>query len=698
MNIIEQDQIALAIAASLNTTNVPDHPLLKDSKGVPNIISNYFASHTTIDTKTGLGLSSSPSSSSVTFNQLLLPTDADYIHYMTYNISDFGWGCCYRCLQMILLQMHRTELNASTFSLPSITDIQHMLVQLNRMKPEKVNSTCWIEPPDCAAVLEEIYSIPTIQHTLIDIGTTTQGNESFIQFYKTLKQHFSSSLGGSNTPIICDDVTYAYVITGLAVSNTPVELTEEIKLDLEELEFKFNKGHELLHAWVLLFDPHSYESVELSDYMNGTAWKYQSKSPANKIVPGGARWVPMLPLFWKRTKWMITMPQSQAKKDTQETIQTDQTETKQTETKQTETEQTKQTEQESLTTSTNYVIAVRSKRKGSGDLHIPTKKGGITWCSGTVFQDTFNMSSSNTNTTPSLCKGTMVDILIDTDTKIVSHSLIHLSKLSEIQTKKKNNTKDGSNLYYFTYKNTTTTTRPEAICLHSLQYHGYRTAPLSQDELFNQPDDVNMHKEDKGERAVVFAKWLIETFGSRTLCNGTGVVDIAAGRGSLSAELCQQIQNLDSTLQFQTTLIEPSPRSETPVVLDAKDVATVFDEEFNSDFVQSNFINTFQHASILIGMHPDQATEAIVDAAILLNKPFAVVPCCVFPKLFPKRRLMSGQRVKSCGGFLRYLSNKHVGIETQVLGFEGRNRVLFWKGDKSVVCGHCVSQVGEEDR
>ena len=118
----------------------------------------------------------------------------------------------------------------------------------------------------------------------------------------------------------------------------------------------------------------------------------------------------------------------------------------------------------------------------------------------------------------------MVDILIDTDTKIVSHSLIHLSKLSEIQTKKKNNTKDGSNLYYFTYKNTTTTTRPEAICLHSLQYHGYRTAPLSQDELFNQPDDVNMHKEDKGERAVVFAKWLIETFGSRTLCNGTGEV------------------------------------------------------------------------------------------------------------------------------------------------------------------------------
>ena len=30
-------------------------------------------------------------------------------------------------------------------------------------------------------------------------------------------------------------------------------------------------------------------------------------------------------------------------------------------------------------------------------------------------------------------------------------------------------------------------------------------------------------------------------------------------------------------------------------------------------------------------MHPDEATEPIVDKAISERKPFAVVPCCVMP-------------------------------------------------------------------
>ena len=34
----------------------------------------------------------------------------------------------------------------------------------------------------------------------------------------------------------------------------------------------------------------------------------------------------------------------------------------------------------------------------------------------------------------------------------------------------------------------------------------------------------------------------------------------------------------------------------------------------------------------VIGLHPDEATEAIVDCALAHNKPFAVVPCCVFPR------------------------------------------------------------------
>ena len=41
-----------------------------------------------------------------------------------------------------------------------------------------------------------------------------------------------------------------------------------------------------------------------------------------------------------------------------------------------------------------------------------------------------------------------------------------------------------------------------------------------------------------------------------------------------------------------------------------------------------------QRAALLVGFHPDEATDFIVDAALTSRKPFAVVPCCVFPKLF----------------------------------------------------------------
>lgn len=42
----------------------------------------------------------------------------------------------------------------------------------------------------------------------------------------------------------------------------------------------------------------------------------------------------------------------------------------------------------------------------------------------------------------------------------------------------------------------------------------------------------------------------------------------------------------------------------------------------------------------VVGLHPDAATEAIVDAALQYALPLAVVPCCVFQSLFPFRMLV----------------------------------------------------------
>jgi len=106
----------------------------------------------------------------------------------------------------------------------------------------------------------------------------------------------------------------------------------------------------------------------------------------------------------------------------------------------------------------------------------------------------------------------------------------------------------------------------------------------------------------------------------------------------------------------------------------------------------------------LVGLHPDEPTEDIVDAAWLLGKPCAVVPCCVFPSLFPHRRARapaasaaacsdaeagvlvaaaaaadSGALVVTYPQFMQYLEAKCDGqMQRAYLGMEGRNRVLFW--------------------
>jgi len=80
---------------------------------------------------------------------------------------------------------------------------------------------------------------------------------------------------------------------------------------------------------------------------------------------------------------------------------------------------------------------------------------------------------------------------------------------------------------------------------------------------------------------------------------------------------------------------------------------------------------------LLVGMHPDQATEGIIDAALELNLPFAVVPCCTFPELFPNRRTSAGELVASYSDFINYLCAKHPSIRRAFLPFKGRNQVLY---------------------
>ena len=102
---------------------------------------------------------------------------------------------------------------------------------------------------------------------------------------------------------------------------------------------------------------------------------------------------------------------------------------------------------------------------------------------------------------------------------------------------------------------------------------------------------------------------------------------------------------------------------------------------------------------MLLGMHPDQCTEDILDVALEHNISVAIVPCCVFPDLFSTRRMSitqissvnadSGNNciqkdtnivpVRTYDDFLRYLMSKDDGLQMATLPFEGKNKVIYKK-------------------
>ena len=101
-------------------------------------------------------------------------------------------------------------------------------------------------------------------------------------------------------------------------------------------------------------------------------------------------------------------------------------------------------------------------------------------------------------------------------------------------------------------------------------------------------------------------------------------------------------------------------------------------------------LDLMRNCSVVIGMHPDYATEFIVDFALKYKKAFAVLPCCVFPKSFPNRRL-NGRAVRQYDDFCDYLTQKHEEISQCVLTLmNGQNKVIYWipnvEDDRSEVC------------
>ena len=87
---------------------------------------------------------------------------------------------------------------------------------------------------------------------------------------------------------------------------------------------------------------------------------------------------------------------------------------------------------------------------------------------------------------------------------------------------------------------------------------------------------------------------------------------------------------------------------------------------------------TIKNCSIVIGMHPDQAAEHIIEFCLRNNKPFAVVPCCIYSKQFPQRRMRNGRPVRVYADLIEYLMQKHPEINAISMDFDGNSYASYF--------------------
>jgi len=187
-------------------------------------------------------------------------------------------------------------------------------------------------------------------------------------------------------------------------------------------------------------------------------------------------------------------------------------------------------------------------------------------------------------------------------------------------------------------------------------------------------DPLNIDdKYNKSLRNSEFANFLVDKFGLENIKKGF-VLDIAGGKGLVSFFLTTVYGIRCKIIDPRGASLPKSRRKE----LKKKKIQI---EEDRKMFTLETCDELIKGCSLIVGMHPDEATVDIVDVALAKKINFAVVPCCVFHNKFPDRKLKSGKEVVEYPDIIQFILEKDSSLKIDFLNIKGRNKVIYKKFD-----------------
>ena len=191
-------------------------------------------------------------------------------------------------------------------------------------------------------------------------------------------------------------------------------------------------------------------------------------------------------------------------------------------------------------------------------------------------------------------------------------------------------------------------------------YDAHEGDPLNIDDKYN-----------KSLRNSEFANFLVEKFGLENIKKGF-VLDIAGGKGLVSFFLTTKYGIKCKIIDPRGATLPKSKQKE----LKKKHIII---EEERKMFTLNTCDELIKRCSLIIGMHPDEATVDIVDVALAKKINFAVVPCCVFHNKFPDRKLKNGKDVVEYPDIIQFILEKDNTLKTDFLNIKGRNKIIYKK-------------------